>query len=104
MAFNADFFGLNVNARSNTTVLANATTPRAPSIHTYQTTDTLATCDGAGYFSSIRNNLQVGDAILVSVINSSGVYVDQGWLYVKDKSATAVDTTDETTTVSTDSD
>lgn len=36
----------------------------------YKTTDTLATCDTAGYFNSVFQSLTVGDIITIMVVDS----------------------------------
>lgn len=78
-------------------------TGKAPAIWSYTTTDTLATVRVAGYFNAIRNMLQIGDRIYV-VVTSAGALSAAGDLVVKDKSATAVDTTDATSLTITDTD
>ncbi len=75
----------------------------APSIHTYTTTDAIGTVRGAGYFNSIRSLLQIGDLIYV-VVTSSGALSTASLLVVKDKSSTAVDTTDQLALTVTDTD
>lgn len=103
MTFNADFFQpIGGQSRADTTVLADATTPRAPQIFTYLTTDAHATVDDAGYFNSVRDKLQIGDVIFVSVINSSNALQTYGTHCVVDKSATSVDTTNVTVGLMTD--
>lgn len=105
MAFNADFFQpIGGQSRADTAVLADATTPRAPQIFTYLTTDAHTAVDGADYFLSIKDKLQIGDIIFVSVINSSNVLQTFGTHCVINKTATSIDVTNVTTGTVTDSD
>lgn len=80
----------------------------APALYSYKTQDTHATVDGAGYFNAIRSNLNIGDLIYVVVVTNRGAsneaLLTAGWHVVKDKSTTAVDTTNVTAITVTDSD
>lgn len=80
----------------------------APAVWSYKTADTHATVDGAGYFNAIRSNLNLGDIIFVFVVTNRGASNEalstMGMHVVKDKSDTAVDTTNVTAITVTDSD
>lgn len=69
----------------------------APQVFTYRTADTLATVRAAGYFNDVRSLLEIGDVILVSVVDDVDAVTDvtaQATFVVKDKSTTAVDVSD----------
>jgi hypothetical protein len=93
MAFLADNF----------TTVAAGKSGNAPSVYAYKTTDVITAVRVAGYFNSIRSLLQIGDLIYV-VVTSAGALSTASWLVVKDKSDTAVDTTDQTVITVTDTD
>lgn len=80
----------------------------APAIWVYKTADTHATVDSAGYFNEVRNLLSIGDIIWVVVVTNLGAANEALSTYgthcVKDKSTTAVDVTDVTVGVVTDTD
>lgn len=80
----------------------------APCLFSYKTEDAHATVDGAGYFNPILTQLNIGDLILVEVVTNRGASNEAlstiGWHVVKDKSTTAVDTTNVTALTVTDSD
>lgn len=104
MAFNPDFFQpIGGQSRADTNVLADATTPRAPQLFSYLTTDAATTVDVAGYFNAVRDRLQVGDVILRATIDSSNALQSGGWHLVKDKTATSVDVADVQGIATTDS-
>lgn len=84
--------------------LTNATTPGAPRMWSYKTTDSHATVDTADYFLTARHLLDIGDLIYVVVVNSSGVLQTWGFHCVKDKSTTSVDVTDVLAGTMTDTD
>lgn len=69
----------------------------APQVFTYRTADALATVRAAGYFNDVRSLLEIGDVILVSVVDDVDTVTDvtaQATFVVKDKSTTAVDVSD----------
>ena len=76
----------------------------APQIFTYRTQDTHATVDTAGYFNPVRSLLEIGDIIHVVVVNSSGVLQTYGPHCVITKTASAVDVTNVTVGVVTNTD
>ncbi len=80
----------------------------APAVWTYKTADTHATVDGAGYFNTIRDNLNLGDIIFVFVVTNRGATNEalstMGMHVIKDKSDTAVDATNVTAISVIDSD
>ena len=43
---------------------------KSPTIWTYTTTDTLATCDGSGYFNALAAKLKPGDLIYITTAAS----------------------------------
>lgn len=108
MAFDIKFFapiaGSSIGINNLDASPADATTPRAPSLFSYLTADTHATVDTAGYFNTVRSMLKVGDFVLVSVINASGVLQTAGYHVVITKSATAVDVVNVTAATVTNTD
>lgn len=46
-----------------------------PTLWTYATTDALTDVDGAGYFNSAADRLQVGDWIFVSSSSTWGIHI-----------------------------
>jgi hypothetical protein len=65
----------------------------------YQTTDTLATVDTAGYFNGAADYLRVGDAITVYVVDvpgAPGSVTAYGTTVVRSNSGSAVDCFDVT--------
>lgn len=94
MTCNPEFFqSIGGEARANTNVLSDATSPRAPQVFSYLTTDTYATIDVVGYFNPVRQFLQVGDTIDVTVINSSNALQSSSFYKVTSKSLSSVDVT-----------
>lgn len=83
-----------------------------PRFWVFKTADATTTVDGAGYFNAVGDLLKVGDRIYVQIganIGASNETVtDAGYYTVNSVSLSAgewtVDVTNETTTVSTDSD
>lgn len=84
--------------------IADATTRRAPQLWSYMTTDAHATVDTSGYFNTVRDKLEIGDVILVTVINSSGVVQTAGWHVVMTKTTSAVNVSDVTALTVTNTD
>lgn len=80
-----------------------ARTGKAPAMWSYITTDAITAVRVAGYFNPIRNMLQIGDLIYV-VVTSGGALSTASWVVLKDKSASAVDVTDQTALTVTDTD
>lgn len=73
----------------------------APSLYTYGTADTLATCDTSGYFSDAADILKVGDIIMV--VTTTGPAAGTGYVNSNTRDLAAsppvrgvVDTTDFT--------
>ena len=89
---------------------------KAPQLFTYATLDTHATVDGAQYFNGgsgtpfggAYNMLEMGDVILVTVwstaIGAGGTISTYGTHVVKDKASGAIDVTNVTVGLMTDSD
>ena len=77
--------------------------PAAPAVFTYKTEDTIATCDGSGYFNDLSSTAQIGDTIIITVVTNLGAsneaLADQGSVIVITNAAGVVNTTDETTAV-----
>jgi hypothetical protein len=80
-----------------------ARTGRAPAIWGYTTTDLITAVRVAGYFNPARDMLQIGDLIYV-VVTNAGALSTASWVVVKDKTATAIDVTDQTAITVTDTD
>jgi hypothetical protein len=78
--------------------------PGAPQRWSYRTQDAHATVDTAGYFNEVRALLEIGDMIDVVVVNGSGVLQTYGPHIVITKTATAVDVTNVTVGVVTNTD
>ena len=78
------------------------TTGAAPAIHSYTTTDTIATVNTAGYFNDLSNILTVSDLIYCWT-SSAGTPVAV-LTQVLSNSAGVVDVADGTVLASTDSD
>lgn len=57
----------------------------------------------ANYFAEVRDLLEIGDVIYVAVTNA-GALSTASWLVVKDKTASIIDTTDQTALTVTDTD
>lgn len=94
MTCNPDFFQtIGGSARANTNVLTDATSPRAPQVHSYLTTDSQATIDEPGYFNSVRQFLQVGDTIDITMISATNGLVSSSNYKVSSKSLSSVDVT-----------
>lgn len=62
----------------------------APTLWTYSTTDTAATCDTAGYFNDAADDLTVGDFIF-GIFDTGGT-ATHGILVVNANDGTTVDT------------
>jgi hypothetical protein len=76
---------------------ANAKRGDAPSLYSYKTTDSLATCQASGYFNDIKSVLSIGDSIKVEVVDavaSTAAVTDAGELIVKSNASSVVDTYD----------
>ena len=109
MAFSQTFFGpiggqSKAGGSGYAAGIADATTPRAPQMWSYMTTDAHAAVDSAGYFNSVRSLLEIGDLIYVAVINSSGVLQTAGFHLVKDKTSSSIDVADVLAVTMTDTD
>lgn len=78
--------------------------PGAPQIFAYRTQDTHATVDTSGYFNEVRALLEIGDVIFVSVVNASGQLQTYGTHCVITKTGTAVDVTNVTVGLMTNTD
>ena len=74
----------------------------APAIYTYQTADTIADVNTAGYFNSISDTLAVGD-LIYCVTSTAGTRVST-LTQVLSNSAGVVDVADGTTLAATDGD
>jgi hypothetical protein len=83
-------------------VVAASKKGNAPSIYTYQTADTIADVNTAGYFNSISDTLAVGD--LVYCVTSTGGTRVSTLTQVLSNSAGVVDVADGTTLAATDGD
>ena len=73
---------------------ANSKRGDAPSIFSYKTADTLATCQASGYFDSISSMLAIGDKILVETVDSVSAttsVTNTGELIVKSNASGVVD-------------
>jgi len=75
----------------------------APQIWSYTTTDTHATVDTSGYFSSMASLLKIGDLILV-VVTSSGAVSTAGFHVVMTNTGSVVNVSDVTTLTVTNTD
>jgi hypothetical protein len=76
---------------------ANAKRGDAPSLYSYKTTDSLATCQASGYFNDITSVLSIGDSIKVEVVDavaSTAAVTDIGELIIKSNASSVVDTYD----------
>ena len=80
------------------------TSPGTPQLWSYRTQDVHATVDTSGYFNEVRPLLEIGDSIYVAVVNASGVLQTVGTHAVITKTATAVDVTNVTVGVVTNTD
>lgn len=80
----------------------------APQVFSYKSDDAVATIRVAGYFNEVRNLLNIGDHIHITVVTnldaSNEALSAAHIVVVKDKSASAVDVTDGTAISVTDSD
>lgn len=76
----------------------------APQVWSYRTDDAHAAVDTSGYFNAVRALLEVGDSIYVAVVNSTGVLQTVGTHAVITKTASAVDVTNVTVGVVTNTD
>lgn len=74
----------------------------APSIYSYQTADTIADVNTAGYFNSLSDTLAVGD--LIYCVTSTGGTRVSTLTQVLSNSAGVVDVADGTTLAATDGD
>lgn len=83
-------------------VVAASKKGNAPSIYTYQTADTIADVNTAGYFNSISDTLAVGD-LIYCVTSTAGTRVST-LTQVLSNSAGVVDVADGTTLAATDGD
>lgn len=80
------------------------TSPGTPQFWSYRTQDATADVDTSGYFNEVRALLEIGDMIDVVVVNGSGVLQTYGPHIVITKTATAVDVTNVTVGVVTNTD
>lgn len=80
------------------------TAPGQPQCFTYRTDDAHAAVDSAGYFNAVRTMLEVGDMIDVVVVNGAGVVQTYGRHIVMTRTATAVDVSNVTVGVVTNTD
>lgn len=71
-------------------------------VHTYNTTDTMATVRAAGYFNSVSDVLAVNDLIMVA--SSTGGTPVLTITYVNSNAAGVVDVVDGLTVTATDTD
>lgn len=83
-------------------VVAASKKGNAPSIYTYQTADTIATVNTAGYFNDISDTLAVGD--LIYCVTSTGGTRVSTLTQVLSNASGAVDVADGTTLAATDGD
>lgn len=98
MPCNPDFFQtIGGAARANTNVLTDATSPRASQAHSYITSDDAATVGATGYFSPVRQFLQIGDTIDVTYIDSSNTFKGAVIYRVTSKSLASISTTSVST-------
>ncbi len=74
----------------------------APQIFAFSTEDTIATCNTAGYFNSVSDEVAVGDLIFVNS-STGGTYVAT-LVYVLTNASGVVDVNDGTTLANTDTD
>lgn len=74
----------------------------APSVHTYKTTDSIATVNTEGYFNDLATILEVGD--LIYCVTSTGSTAVATMVYVLSNASGVVDVSDGTTLANTDSD
>lgn len=80
------------------------TSPGAPQLWSYRTQDAHAAVDTSGYFNEVRAMLEVGDSIYVAVVNGAGALQTVGTHAVITKTGTAVDVTNVTVGVVTNTD
>jgi len=83
---------------------ANSKPGVAPGLFTYKTADALTAVRAAGYFNTVRDQLNVGDRIYVAVVDGTGALTAAGDLIVNQRTSTTVDTTDATALTTTDTD
>lgn len=83
-------------------VVAASKKGNAPSIYTYQTADTIADVNTAGYFNSVSDTLAVGD--LIYCVTSTGGTRVSTLTQVLSNSAGVVDVADGMTLAATDGD
>jgi hypothetical protein len=83
-------------------VVAASKKGNAPSIYTYQTADTIATVNTAGYFNDISDTLAVGD--LIYCVTSTGGTRVSTLTQVLSNASGVVDVADGTTLAATDTD
>ena len=83
-------------------VVAASKKGNAPSIYTYQTADTIADVNTAGYFNSISYTLAVGD--LIYCVTSTGGTRVSTLTQVLSNASGVVDVADGTTLAATDGD
>jgi hypothetical protein len=102
MAFKKENFApIGNESKGLPTVATGLPSPGSPRMFSYATQDVAATVAAADYFNSVRDLLQIGDLIYV-VGYAAGALASAGWLVVKDKTATSIDTTDVTALTITD--
>lgn len=82
---------------------ANSKPGASPQMHSYRTTDALATVDTLNYFLPVASLLYPGDLIWAVVVDSNGAVTAAGWLMVNERTATTVDTTNASAFTLTDS-
>lgn len=80
------------------------TSPGQPQMFSYRTDDAHAVVDTSGYFNAVRLQLEVGDMIWVVVVNGAGVVQTYGPHIVMTRTATAVDVSNVTVGVVTNTD
>jgi hypothetical protein len=81
------------------------TVPGCPQVWSYRTADAAAVVDTSGYFNEVAGSLRVGDWILRTTINASGVPQTNGIHIVQSISAAGVvDVTDALALTATNTD
>lgn len=94
--------------KANLAQAGNSGNSNAPRLWTYKTADTHATVDSANYFLAAGDKLKVGDIIHVVVVTNLGAANEAVSTYgthiVNAASLTAVDVSDVTVNVVTDTD
>lgn len=74
----------------------------APAIHTYITTDTVATVNTAGYFNNVYSEVKLHD-IICAVCDTGGT-PQAYWLHINGRASNVVDVTDGLAFGTTDTD